>query len=321
MAERPAADHAPTALVHDELALRHVTGRGHPECPQRYTAILDAIHASPVLEELLVLPSRAATDEELLRVHTADYVSLAKREIVAGLDSLSTGDTTICSDTLDPALHATGAACAAVDAVATGRARNAFCVMRPPGHHATPDRGMGFCVFSNVAVGVRHAQAVHGAERVLVVDWDVHHGNGTQDVFYDDDSVYFFSTHQAPLYPGTGARTEMGTGRGEGFTNNHPFPVGAGRREIVGAFRESLVPAMEDFRPDFVFVSAGFDSRVGDPLGGFQLTDEDFVELTGILMEIAESTANGRLVSCLEGGYNLDGLAKAATAHCERLCQ
>jgi acetoin utilization deacetylase AcuC-like enzyme len=310
-----------TALLHDERCLQHVTGIGHPECPERYTAILTALRASPVFDELLLLAPRPATDEELGRVHTAEYVALAKREIGKGALLLSTGDTHVSPGSLQPALLAAGAACAAVDAVATGEARNAFCLMRPPGHHATPDRGMGFCVFSNVAIGVRHAQARHGVERVLVVDWDVHHGNGTQDVFLEDGSVYFFSTHQSPLYPGTGSRHETGRGPGAGFTVNRPFAAGAGRAEILGAFERELVPAMREFRPEFVFVSAGFDSRIGDPLGGFRLTDEDFTDLTALVLSIADEHATGRVVSCLEGGYNLTGLASAATAHVERLAK
>jgi acetoin utilization deacetylase AcuC-like enzyme len=198
--------------------------------------------------------------------------------------------------------------------------RNAFCAVRPPGHHATASRGMGFCFFNHAALAARYAQRRHGLERALIVDWDVHHGNGTQDIFYSDPTVFFFSTHQWPLYPGTGRADETGEGAGVGTTMNFPFPAGSGRKEILGAVENSLAPAAERFRPDLVVISAGFDSRVGDPLGRFTLTDRDFGDLTRAVMEIAARHAGGRVVSVLEGGYNLDGLASAAAAHVEALC-
>jgi acetoin utilization deacetylase AcuC-like enzyme len=197
--------------------------------------------------------------------------------------------------------------------------RRVFCGMRPPGHHATPVKGMGFCIYNNVAVAARHAQAKHGAGKVLIVDWDVHHGNGTQDIFYEDDTVYFFSTHQSPWYPGTGAREETGSGKGHGTVLNRPFPAGAGRKEIVGAFEGDLVAAANRFKPDLVLISAGFDSRIEDPLGHFRLTDEDFMDLTRVIIDVANEHAEGRLVSILEGGYNLEGLTKAVEAHLRAL--
>ena len=305
-----------TGLVTDPAALLHDTGPGHPECPQRVTAIIDRIEADGLLGRCVALASRPITDAELFRVHTPDYLRIVAEDVADGLVVLSTGDTAIKGEaTLDAARRAAGGLLLAVDAVCTGRVENAFAVVRPPGHHATPSKGMGFCLFNNVALAARHAQTNHGLERVLIVDWDVHHGNGTQETFYEDASVLFFDTHQSPLYPGSGHADETGRGAGEGFTINCPFPAGAGRREIVGAFRDQLVPAADRFRPQIVLVSAGFDSRVGDPLGRFTLTDADFAELTAIVREIADRHAGGRIVSTLEGGYALAGLASAAAAH------
>jgi len=315
------AKHLPTALIADDVSKRHDTGLAHPECIARFDAVMQKIQQADFTESLLHLKPRPATVEEIKACHHADYIEVAKRDIAAGRDTLSTGDTTICRRSLEPALHAAGGVCVAVDAVFAGKAKNAFCVHRPPGHHATPDKGMGFCVFNNAAIAARYAQAKHGVEKVLIVDWDVHHGNGTQDIFYDDPTVFFFSTHQSPWYPGTGDKDETGRGKGMGTTMNRPFPAGAGRKEIVGAFENDLAPVINRFKPQLVIISAGFDSRIDDPLGQFRLTDDDFANLTALMLKLAVEHAESRVVSVLEGGYDLDGLAKAATAHCGRLVQ
>jgi len=265
--------------------------------------------------KLLNVPARDATRAELRRVHTSHYLDMTEHQIKEGAPELPTGDTAVCEDSWDAAVRAAGLTLNAVDAVMTGQMANAFCVTRPPGHHAMAGRGMGFCVLNNVAVAARYAQKAHGIERVLIVDWDVHHGNGTQDIFYQDGTVLFFSAHQWPLYPGTGRRAEQGTGDGAGLTINCPFAAGAGQKEILGAMWEELVPAAKKFQPELVLISAGFDGRVGDPLGGFALTDADFAEMTQVVMGIAERHAGGRVVSVLEGGYDLGGLGAAAAAH------
>ncbi len=304
-----------TALLADPIFKDHVTGRGHPERPERYDAVAAALKDSGLTR----IPPRLATEDEVAACHSRDYIRAVRRDVAAGLTDLSTGDTAICSRSYEVALLASGGILNAVDAVVTRKATNAFCVVRPPGHHATPERGMGFCLFNNVAIAARYAQKRHGLARVLIADWDVHHGNGTQDIFYRDGTVFFFSTHQSPWYPGTGRADETGEGPGKATTRNCPFPAGAGKEQILGAFRDVLKPAAADFKPDLVLLSAGFDSRRGDPLGRFNLTDPDFAELTTLMMEIADKYSGGRLVSVLEGGYNLDGVGRASAAHAAAL--
>ncbi|MDQ2712851.1 MAG: histone deacetylase [Acidobacteriota bacterium] len=304
-----------TGLVADPHVTEHNGGTGHPEQPARYTALMNGLQSSGLLLKLVRLPGRSATEDELALVHTRDYIALVEREVAENRRQLSTGDTPIDAHSANVARLAAGCALSAVDAVFDGQVQNAFCAVRPPGHHASTARGMGFCLFNSVAAAARYAQKARGAERVLIVDWDVHHGNGTQDIFYTDGSVLFFSTHQSPWYPGTGSATERGEGAGEGRTINCPLPAGSGSTKIFTAFRDQLLPAAEAFRPDLILLSAGFDSRVGDPLGQFLLTDADFHELTGIVTNLAAQYCSGRLVSVLEGGYSLDGLALATESH------
>jgi acetoin utilization deacetylase AcuC-like enzyme len=323
MNSRPVpTDSLRTAIAYAHVFKQHDTGPGHPESPARLDAVLNGLRAAGLDQATVRLRPRKAAEEELAFCHIEAYIRTAKRDITSGAANLSTGDTAVSSRSFEAALYAAGGICEAVDAVFASRAKNAFCVVRPPGHHATPDRGMGFCIFNNVALAARHAQRQHGIEKVLIVDWDVHHGNGTQVIFYADPSVFYFSTHQWPWYPGTGSPQETGEGKGAGTTLNCPFPAGAGRKEIVEqAFRGKLLPAADRFKPDLVLISAGFDSRAGDPLGGFLLADEDFADLTRLMMEVACTHAAGRLVSVLEGGYALDGLARASAAHVRALTE
>jgi acetoin utilization deacetylase AcuC-like enzyme len=308
-----------TAFIYDPIYTKHNAGAGHPESPARLEAIISAISDADFKGRLEIVKPRDASDAEILTVHSKQYLQLVRSDIKSGKRMLSTGDTNVCAESLDAAIKAAGGICLAVDQVMTGKHRNAFCAVRPPGHHSGESRGSGFCVFNNVAIAARHAQKNHNISRVLIADWDVHHGNGTQEIFYADPSVLFFSTHQWPLYPMTGRPDETGEGKGVGTTINCPFGAGAGRDEIVGAFKDKLIVAADRFKPELVLISAGFDSRINDPLGGFRLTDEDFAELTQIMLDIAHKHASGRLVSTLEGGYNPSGLARAVLAHCQTL--
>ncbi len=304
-----------TGLLADSVCKEHNTGSHHPERPERFDAALGALEGL----DLLRLEPRVANEDEAALCHSRSYIRLVEREVMTGFHELTTGDTIICPRSLDAALRATGGVLNAVDAVFDKRVQNAFCIVRPPGHHATPTRGMGFCLFNSIAIAARYAQRKYGVGRALIADWDVHHGNGTQDIFYNDGSVFFFSTHQHPWYPGTGLPDETGEGKGEGMILNCPFPAGSGRKEILGAFQERLMVEAEKVKPELVLISAGFDSREGDPLGNFLLTDADFADLTRVMLEIADKHAGGRVVSVLEGGYNLTGLAAGVRAHVQAL--
>jgi acetoin utilization deacetylase AcuC-like enzyme len=308
-----------TALLLDPVYQQHDTGPGHPESIQRHVAITKSLTEAGITSRTHRIMPRAATQDEIALCHDRKYIATAREDVETGLDDLSTGDTAICAKSYDVAVNAVGGVLNAVDAVFAGKAQNAFCAVRPPGHHARPAQGMGFCLFNNIAIAARHAQKAHGAQKVAIVDWDVHHGNGTQDIFYEDGSVFFASTHQSPLYPFTGHADEKGGGKGKNCTLNLPFPARTGMSDIGAAFTGRLLPALEAFKPDLLLISAGFDSRIDDPLGQFRLTDDDFVTLTRLLLDFAASHCQNRLISVLEGGYNLQGLASAVTAHVRAL--
>lgn len=309
-----------TGFVYGDIYLQHKTGAGHPERPDRLSAIVQRLEQTGLFDELAAIEPRESPDEWLTAVHTAEHLA-AVREAAKEAGYAGSMDTPVSKDSYKVALHAAGGVLAAVDAVMEGKIRSAFCAIRPPGHHATKDEAMGFCLLNNVAIAARYAQKKHRLAKVLIVDWDVHHGNGTQAIFYDDPSVFYFSTHQWPFYPGTGAASERGTGKAAGTTLNVPLPRGSGQREYRRAFEEKLVPAAIEFKPDFVLISAGFDAHEHDLLGGMKLTAEDFAELTRIVKTIAEKHCGGRLVSVLEGGYELKGLAASVEAHVRILMQ
>ena len=307
-------------LIYDNYYEKHDTGLGHPESPMRATHVYKALLQQNLIQSSSVLQPEAIDEIHLSLAHDPKYLAQAKRDIEEGLKTLTTGDTSVSQDSWSVALRASGSACLAVKEVFSGKLTRAFCASRPPGHHATAAKGMGFCIFNHVALAARYAQKKYGVGKVLIVDWDVHHGNGTQDIFYEDETVFFMSSHQSPWYPGTGTKFETGTGKGLGSTLNFPLPAGSGREDIVeGAFGQDLAKKIESFRPELILVSAGFDSRINDPLGQFTLSDQDFFDLTAMLMKVAKDFCHGHLLSILEGGYNLNGLARACTSHLKSL--
>jgi acetoin utilization deacetylase AcuC-like enzyme len=303
------------AFISGDVYSRHDTGEFAFESAGRLRAISDGLAGNSLGSRLRRVDPRPAAIDWVRTVHRPEYIATVKTDVQSGAKQLSTGHTLISRDSFEVALWAAGAALVACDEVMAGKAERAFCSIRPPGHHAGPDRGMGFCIFNNAAVAARYLQKQYGLERVLIIDWDVHHGNGTQDIFYRDGTVFYFSTHQWPWYPWTGRADETGEAKGKGTTLNVPLPAGSGDKELLAAFEEKLRPAMDRFRPDLVLISAGFDSRTGDSLGRFRVTDEGFAGLTRIAAAIARDHSAGRLVSLLEGGYSLDGLARSVSAH------
>jgi acetoin utilization deacetylase AcuC-like enzyme len=304
-----------TGLVYHPSYLDHDMGAGHPESPNRLRAIMQQLERSGTAARLTRIEPRKAEDEWITQVHTPAYVAaLNQHAPTSGRVSLDP-DTSMSPGSLNAAYLAAGGALAAVDAIVANQVIHAFCAVRPPGHHAEAGRAMGFCLFNNVAIAARYVQKKYGLQKVLIVDWDVHHGNGTQHSFEDDPSVLFFSTHQYPHYPGTGRGTERGKGAGEGFTINVPMEAGEGDEEYHAIFLKSLVPAADQFKPDFVIISAGFDAHKDDPLASMGLTEGGYADLTYIVVDIAKRHASGRILSSLEGGYNLMALAASVEAH------
>lgn len=304
-----------TGFVYGDIYLKHDTGEGHPERPERLTAIVSKLKHDGVFTRLVPLQPVAASLEWIATVHAPGYIERVKSECRAGTGYVDTPDSPASTASYDAALMAAGGLLVAVDAVMDGKVKNAFCAVRPPGHHALRNRAMGFCLFNNVAIAARYIQQKHKLAKVLIVDWDVHHGNGTQAAFDEDPTVFYFSVHQSPFYPGTGSADEKGVGKGLGTKLNVPLPAGCGDAEYKKAFMEKLEPAAAAFKPDFVLVSAGFDAAEGDLLGRMKVTPEGYAALTRIVKGIAEKYSGGRLISTLEGGYNLEVLATSVEAH------
>ena len=305
----------PVGFIYSDAYLKHDTGSGHVERPERLTSIMDHLKQKNLYSKLIQISPTPAPLESVLWIHTSDYVEKVQKICQTGKGYVDTADVPVSRDSYSAALLAAGGTLAAVDAVLSGKVKNAFCAVRPPGHHALKDQAMGFCIFNNVAIAARHIQKKHHLNKVLIVDWDVHHGNGTQAAFYEDPTVFYFSVHQSPAYPNSGFSNETGVGKGTGFTLNVPLPPGSGDAEYKRVFVEKLKPAAAAFKPDFVLISAGFDASKGDLLGRMNVTPQGYGELTRIVKEIADQYCKGRLVSILEGGYNLDALAKAVEMH------
>ena len=311
---------ATVGLVSHPDYLKHDTGFGHPERPDRLRAITEHLEATGLGRELQSVQPRQADPSWLEKVHTPDHVANVKARSEGGLDCMEDFETMLCPLSFDIARLAVGGAFAAVDAVMESRADTVFCAMRPPGHHAERDRAMGFCLFNTVAIAARYIQETCGLERVAILDWDVHHGNGTQHIFEQDPTVFYFSTHQYPHYPGTGSIHETGIGPGKGATLNVPMEAGAGDDHYLRAFDERLLPALETFRPEFLILSAGFDAHTDDPLSATRVTETGFVEMTRRALSIAQTCAGGRLISVLEGGYG-GGLSRSVEAHLQALME
>jgi acetoin utilization deacetylase AcuC-like enzyme len=301
----------PTGVVIDPRYAAHDTGAGHPERPERITTLLPMVAAHA--ERLVTVPARPASGDELALVHDGAYVEEVAATAGARPWYAFDADTPTCPQSYDTARLAAGGLLALIDAVMEGTLRNGFAFVRPPGHHAERQRAMGFCLFNNVAVGAEYLRRRHGLERILVVDWDLHHGNGTQHMFEADPGVLYVSTHQYPYYPGTGALDEVGRGEGEGYTLNLPFPAGCGDAEYRDAFTRIVEPIVHQYAPQFVLISAGFDAHARDPLGGMEVSEAGFAAMTRSLLSVADAHAGGRCAAILEGGYDLTAIRDASS--------
>lgn len=303
-----------TGFVYHPDYLKHNTGEQHPENSGRLVHLLEHLRETETLQELEHIKPYNSSPKWIKLVHSPNYIKSIEEACKNGVVMLD-ADTIISRDSYDVALLAVGGVLAGVDAVIKNKVENAFCAVRPPGHHAEYERAMGFCIFNNIAVASRYIQKKHNLKKVLIVDWDAHHGNGTQNAFYQDSSVYYFSVHQSPHYPGTGKEDETGENEGEGFTLNMPMAAGSGDVEYQEAFENILYPAAKQFSPDFVLISAGFDGHKDDPLSNLNLTAEGYQNLTRIIMDLSKECCQGKLVSILEGGYNIKAFSESVEAH------
>jgi acetoin utilization deacetylase AcuC-like enzyme len=301
-----------TAYLFDPIFMKHKTGYGHPERPERLAAINDAVMAAPYYPDLLKIKPSLPDVRYIEMIHSPSYIQRVRKEITGGSQYLDSMDTAVCTDSYDIALLAVGGSLNMCDTIMDGRAANGFCAIRPPGHHAEKNSAAGFCIFNNIAIAARYLQVRHGIGAIAIVDWDVHHGNGTQHSFESDGSILYISLHQYPYhYPGTGSPSETGTGAGKGFTLNIPMQAGSGDREYLDAFRSRILPRLDEFRPEILLISAGFDAHRSDPLSSIRLSSDAFGEFTAMLKQAAERHARSRMISFLEGGYDCGALAES----------
>ncbi len=308
-----------TGFLYDERFLDHDAGARHPERSERLSSTMAHLQAQAWFGRLHMLAPRVAEETWIESVHSHDLIGRARSACEQELPFLDVMDVGISRRSFDIALLAVGGAQTLADKVIAGEVDNAFALCRPPGHHAEHNQALGFCLFNNVAIAARYLQQEHGLDKILILDWDVHHGNGSQHTFEDDPSVLYVSTHQYPFYPGTGAYSETGVGRGEGATLNCPMPAGAGDEQYAQAFVEKILPKIDEFAPEFVIVSAGFDGHVDDPLANICLSTEFYGWMSARLMEVADRHCEGRLISLLEGGYNINKLPLCVDEHLQVL--
>ena len=306
-----------TGIVYHEAFLLHDTGDSHPEVPARLTSIVHRLRETGLWDACRIIEPELAADADICAVHSRSYLRVVKDFLEAGGGAL-TLDTFGCAESFKAAVLAANSGPTAADLVLNGELDNAFCLVRPPGHHARPEQPMGFCIFNNIAITARYLHNRHGIRRIAIIDWDAHHGNGTQEAFYRDGGVFFFSPHRAPFYPFTGEAGETGEGTGRGTTLNVPLPFDTPPERYLEIF-DAGIERVRDFGPEFVLVSAGFDAFSDDPMAGLNLEPEHFGELTRRVVALAADCCDGRLISLLEGGYHLDGLARCAAEHVDVL--
>ncbi len=299
-----------TGIIFDNKYLRHNTGGGHPERPERLSAIKSKLIDNRLYDYLLKIPEKKAETSTIAEIHSSKYISRVEKEITSGVRYLDSMDTSVCIESYSIALYAAGAGQSAVDEIMKGNIDNGFLCIRPPGHHAENSSAMGFCIFNNIAITARYIQKKYSIERVMILDWDVHHGNGTQNAFYYDNSVLFISLHQYPHYPGTGRKNETGKGKGKGYTVNFPMKSGSNDDDYNKHFQNEIIPLAQDFKPEFVLISAGYDAHKRDPLSGIRLSSEAFTSFTKIMMDIADKHCGGKIIGFLEGGYDYTGLSE-----------